>query len=314
VVLNDHGAAEPPHPPGLDHLAEMVDPVRFAAAGDPQGREWILGLPALVRSLCRLWELEIDVGTLRHGYNGIVIPVRRRSDQLALKIAWPANSVADEAHALKIWDGRGLVRLVEADLGQGALLLERLDAHRPLKELAPLHAAAVAGALLRRIAIPAPPGFRDVRTLLHGITESLQLWRDLSDPPIPVPTCWLDEAIRLSTYLEDHACTDLLIHADLHYDNILAGEREPWLAIDPRAIAGEPEQAISELVWTRIAPDEDGGNIVRIFQTLVEAAALDCERARTWVIVRSADYLLWGVQHGLTIDPGRCRRILETLL
>src|SRR5690606_39320812 len=33
---------------------------------------------------------------------------------------------------------------------------------------------------------------------------------------------------------------DRLLHWDLHYANVLAGEREPWLAIDPKPLAGDP--------------------------------------------------------------------------
>jgi hypothetical protein len=33
---------------------------------------------------------------------------------------------------------------------------------------------------------------------------------------------------------------DQLVHADLHYGNILAGTREPWLAIDPKPVGRRP--------------------------------------------------------------------------
>ncbi|WP_291045966.1 hypothetical protein [Herbiconiux sp.] len=35
------------------------------------------------------------------------------------------------------------------------------------------------------------------------------------------------------------------------------------------------------------------------------------DRARAWVVVRSLSYLQWGLRHGLTLDPPRCRRLLE---
>ena len=34
------------------------------------------------------------------------------------------------------------------------------------------------------------------------------------------------------------------------------------------------------------------------------------ERAEHWIRVRSTSYLLRGLQHGLTEDPPRCRRLL----
>jgi len=33
---------------------------------------------------------------------------------------------------------------------------------------------------------------------------------------------------------------DRLLHWDLHYANVLAGQRQPWLAIDPKPLAATP--------------------------------------------------------------------------
>jgi streptomycin 6-kinase len=40
---------------------------------------------------------------------------------------------------------------------------------------------------------------------------------------------------------------------------------------------------------------------------------LDFEKARRWALVRCIDYWLWGLEHGLTEDPKRCRRIVDAL-
>jgi streptomycin 6-kinase len=205
-----------------------------------------------------------------------------------------------------------MVRMVAADLSAGALLLERLDADRPLRHLGMPDAIRVAGRLLRRLAVPAPPGFRDVRTLVTATTHSLQ--EQPARPDCPIPRDWLQTALALARFLSEHAGTDLLIHADLHYDNILVGTREPWLAIDPRPVAGEPEGAVPELLWTGLDDEEDDAEIRLRLATLVESAELNLERAHAWVIVRCVDYWLWGLEHGLTRDPERCRRILHALL
>ena len=54
--------------------------------------------------------------------------------------------------------------------------------------------------------------------------------------------------------------------------------------------------------------------IVVHFDAVVEAAGLDRDRARDWVVLRAADYLRWGLDHGLTEDPLRCRRLLAALV
>jgi streptomycin 6-kinase len=237
--------------------------------------------------------------------------VRRRSEPFVLKLTWPADGVAEEVRGLEAWDGQGMVQMVAADVRVGALLLERLDADRTLRAMEAMEATRVAGKLLRRLAIPAPPGFRNVRTLVAGTARSLEVHTGRTASPIPPE--WLKTALQLARYLAIHASTNLLIHADLHYDNILAGQREPWLAIDPRPVAGEPEQAVPELLWTRHDVVSEEG-IRHLLCAAVDSARLDAERTRWWVIVRCVDYWLWGLAHSLTQDPKRCRLILQALM
>jgi len=289
-------------------IGQLIDPDRFAAARDPEGRKWITELPALVHLMCRRWGLERDHGAIRHGYSAVVIPVRRQSERFVLKVTWPAEGTADEARGLEVWDGNGMVRMVAADVRAAALLLERLDLDRTLRDQPVMDAARVAGRLVRRLAIPAPAGFRNVRTLVAETARSLQEQYERTD--CPVPRDWIEAALRLARFLTTNAVSDLLIHADLHYDNILAGTREPWLAIDPRPVAGEPEQAVPELLWTRVDEVEGDEGILRMLAVLVESAGLDADRTRSWCIVRCVDYWLWGLEHNLTQDPKRCQRIL----
>lgn len=289
----------------------MDDPREFAAAADGEGRAWIADLPALLGTLCRRWGLAVEDGAAQTGYHAIVLPVRRAGEPAVLKLTWPAERTVAEARALVAWNGDGAVRLLEADTAVGALLLERLDARRTLHDLPLTEAAAVAGGLLRRLAVPAPPGFRRLQELTSEITDSLSERQERLG--CPVPTAWLEGARRLSEQLEHHAENRFLIHTDLHYGNVLAGEREPWLAIDPRPLAGEPEHAVAELLWTRLDEVDDAAGVRRLLAVLVESGGLDAEKARRWAIVRCVDYWLWGIEHGLTEDPKRCRRILEAL-
>lgn len=295
-----------------DHPERTSEPVDFAAAGDPEGRTWIAGLPTLTNTMCRRWGLEVGDGATRTGYHAVVLPVRRGSEPCVLKLTWPAARIVDESRALATWDGHGAVRMLEADVHTGAMLLEQLNACRTLRDLDVIDAATVAGGLLRRLAVPAPPGLRRQRDIARDIGRSLNVRQERLGHP--VPTDWLDAALSLSRQLESHEGHHLLVHADLHYGNVLAGEREPWLAIDPKPVAGDPEHAVPELLWTRV-DDVDGAEGIRLLlAVLVDSGALDAEMARGWVIVRCVDYWLWGVEHGLTEDPKRCRRILEALV
>lgn len=284
----------------------------FAAAGDPKGRARIAELPALTSTMCQRWGLEVGDGATRTGYHAVVAPVRRGREPCVLKLTWPPDRIVDESRALAAWDGHGPVRMLEVDVHTGAMLLEQLNARRTLRDLDVFDAAAVAGSLLRRLAVPAPSGLRGLQDLARDIAGSLVARQERLGHL--VPKRWLDAALRLSQQLENHADRHLLVHADLHYGNVRAGEREPWLAIDPKPVAGDPEHAVPELLWTRV-DDVDGAKGIRLLlAVLVDSGALDAGLARGWAIVRCVDYWLWGADHGLTEDPKRCQRILEALV
>jgi streptomycin 6-kinase len=299
-------------PAGLAEVIRLTRGGALTVAGGAARRRWIEGVPALIGAMVRRWNLTLDSQRVYYGYTGLVLLVRREGEPLALKLTVPDDGIAEEARALEAWNGHGMVQMIEVEASRGGMLLERLDPARTLTMLPPLEAAAVAGRLLRHLAIPAPPGFRSMRTLVGDAGRSLTD-RD-ARLGNPIPAGLVRMAAELSAYLEGNAGTHSLIHTDLHYGNILAGAREPWLAIDPRAAAGEPEASVPELMWTRVDSIASRESIRRLLTVLAAAGDLDLDRTRQWVIVRCVDYLLWGLEHGLTEDPKRCRRILEAMV
>src|SRR4051795_13213083 len=89
------------------------------------GSVWIAALPGLVDTLCEQWRLDVD-GAPMHGYLGLVVPVRRGAEDCVLKISWLGDSITNEATALRAWNGRGAVRLLDVEPSHNAMLLERL--------------------------------------------------------------------------------------------------------------------------------------------------------------------------------------------
>ncbi|MET9021442.1 aminoglycoside phosphotransferase family protein [Actinopolymorpha sp. NPDC004070] len=289
---------------------------RVMLAG-PGAHAWLDRLPDFVAELARQWAVEVLPDPPRHGANSLVFEVRRGSEPCVLKVCWDPASTAVEADALRAWDGRGIVRLLAARPEDGALLLERLDAGRSLADLELFEAAGIAGGLLRRLAVPVmadqplpvgTPRLADLGAEIAATVRDRQ--RELGGP---VPARWIDLVAATARDLAAGAGGDL-VHADLHYGNVLGADREPWLAIDPKPVAGEPEFAVPELMWTRVDEAPDAGAIRDLLRVLTAAGGLDPERARAWAIVRAVDYWLWGLGVGLTIDPPRCERVVAALV
>jgi streptomycin 6-kinase len=273
------------------------------------GQRWIERLPDRVEGLCEEWGLTIE-GPPRHGYVALVVPVVREGTPLALKVSWIDASSEQEALALRVWRGRGAVRLIDARADAGAMLLERLDPDRTLEQEPIETAVPVAAALLWRLSIPAPEGLRGIDDELATMRSFLvRRWDSLGRP---FARHLLDAALEAAT---PPGTTPLrrVVNQDLHYGNVLGATREPWLVIDPKPLAGDPEFGVAPLLWTRF--DELTGRkaLERRLAIIVEMAELDDRLARRFTLLRLVEYWLWALDEGLTDDPGRCRVLLEWL-
>jgi streptomycin 6-kinase len=277
-------------------------------------RTWLARLPELVGELCARWGLRVT-GDPMHGYMALVVPVLRGDARCALKVSWIDHETVNEGAALALWNGGGAVRLLDADATAGALLLDWLDPQRRLAEADLSVAVPVAGRLLRRLAVPVPAGWpgRPVPGLrqwaLDLAAELPGLWRATGRP---FPERHLDEAVEVATALAPRA-GGLLANRDMHYWNVLAGEREPWLVIDPKVMRGDAEFGLAPLLWRRLGEAGGPAGLRRRFDALVDEAGLDAELARGWTLLRAVDYQLWGLSLGLTEDAALCATVLGWL-
>lgn len=250
-----------------------------------------------MRAVVDDWQLSFD-GEPRHGRGALVVPVRTTAGATAvLKVTVPHEEARHEHLALRTWHGDGTVRLLRADPRRWALLLERLDATRDLTTLEDLEACEVVAGLYARLHVPAVPRLRRLSSVVSSWTERLAgLPSDA-----PVPRRLVEQAVSLGRSLGADDATDArTIHGDLHYQNVLAGDREPWLVIDPKPMAGDPHYEVAPMLWNRweevVASGDVRDAVRRRFHTLVDTAALDEDRARDWVVVRELHNVLWVIE------------------
>ena len=190
------------------------------------GRLWLAALPKLAAQYCDQWGLRID-GEPMHGGNGIAIPVSRDGESLVLKLDWPDILVDEQIQALRVWHGRGMVLLIDAAPADGVLLLERLDSRLSLRDLPLEQAVPLIGQMLRRLAVPAPGGFRTTRDAAIEMHGSLRDRWDAAGRPFAAGV--LNAAVGLAGDLAVDR-PSVLVNRDLYYDHVLRGRREPWLA------------------------------------------------------------------------------------
>lgn len=288
-----------PHPVSFD----IPEDFRARADRDQKFAAFSDGLPALVQSLVEEWELTPD-GEPGHGSCALTMPVRTPDGTpTVLKVGFPHEEAEHEALALQTWRGDGAAQLLRADPGRWALLLERLDAGRDLRSVGEIEACEVVAGLYSKLHVAALPRLRTLSTFVQRWTERLAAL----PVDVPVPRRLVEHAASLGhAFVEDPMTDAALIHGDLHYENVLAGEREPWQVIDPKPMAGDPHYEVAPMLWNRwdeaVGTGDARGTVRRRFHTIVDAAGLDEERARDWVVVRAMHNALWALEGAASAD------------
>jgi streptomycin 6-kinase len=274
----------------------------------PSWADWLDRLPRRVCDLAAEWELRFD-GAPMHGYGSLVVPVAEADGRCSvLKASYDGDEEGlHEALGLQLWDGDGAVRMFRADPRRRALLLERLDAGRDLDALPVLEACAVVAGFYPRLHRPALPQLQR----LSGFVDRWTMRLAALPVAAPVPRRLVEQAVALGRDFVTDTDTDaVVIHGDLHYQNVLAAEREPWLVIDPKPVAGDPHYEVAPMLWNRweeaVACGDVRTAVRRRFHTIVDAAGLDEDRARDWVIVRELHNILWTIE-----DAERVSRPLD---
>jgi len=305
-----HGVVETMNGPDPDRYVEIPASFRAMPRWWREGTAWLDELPRLIARQCRAFGVTID-GRAAHGSNALVVPVRRGEQPFALRLLPPTDDIVADAAALEYWDGRGTVRLIALDRASNALLLERLDAGRALSDEPLSSAVPIIARILRATAVRPPPHAPSTAAIIsQRLPELAREWPTIGEPG---GSLLFDEVLAAARAIPALA-QPTAVNGDLHYGNVLAGERAPWLVVDPVLLAGDCAYTVAGLLWTRLDEMAVASDIRYWFDVIVREVHLDRETARKWVLFRAADYLAWGLRHGLTEDPARCLRIMRAFV
>jgi streptomycin 6-kinase len=219
------------------------------------GRVWLSRLPSIIADCAGRWSLSVLPPFEPLSYNYVAPAVRtagadvgRASVDAVLKVGVPNHELLTEIEALRLYDGHGAARLLEADPDKGALLVERLKPGTPLSKLADdEQATSIAVQVMCQLWKPPPPehSFPSVADWAAGLKRLRTRFGGGSGP---LPAASVEAAEALFGDLIGSMAEPVLLHGDLHHQNILAADRQPWLAIDPKGLIGEPAYEVGALL------------------------------------------------------------------
>ena len=270
----------------------------------PAGLAWLAELPRLVAECARRWSLRVEAPFPGLWHNYVAPAVCADGRPAVLKLAPPGDrEFHTEVAALEQFDGAGCARVYAVDRERRAVLIERLLPGTPLLALEDdERMTAVAADVMRQLwrPVPADHPFPTVAYWGSGFQRLLRARFDGTTGPLPealVSRAEVSFAELLGSMDEP-----VLLHGDLHHENILRAERQPWLAIDPKGVVGEPAYEVGALLRNALPERASPAELTRLqrrrIAQLAELLGFDAQRLRAWGFAQAVLSAVWSIDDG----------------
>jgi streptomycin 6-kinase len=242
------------------------------------------------------WRLTPDGEPIMTHSSGL-LPVRRDGVPAMLKIA-----LSEEERAggllMSWWNGDGAAKVLAR--GDDAILLERAEGRRSLTEFARQgrdeEACRIICHAVAKLHAPRgepPPGL-----------VSLQEWFCELEPAAAKHGGILMKAAATSRLLLASPRDKVVLHGDVHHDNILDFGTRGWLAIDPKGLFGE-----RGFDYANIFPNPDleaaaaAGSLAPRATTIAEVSGLERTRLLQWALAYAGLRAAWSISDGQKPEP-----------
>lgn len=277
------------------NLAATTADLRGAA-----GVEWLAKLPPILAECERWWSLAIEGPFPQLSYNYAALARRKGGASVVVKACFPSKEFKNEVDALRLYAGIGAVQLLDFDLEQGVMLLEHVAPGTMLTTVEDdSEATSISASVMKQIWRPVPEehSFPSVAEWAAGMGKLRPYFGGGTGP---FPERLVDMAEQLFADLLPSMSAPVVLHGDLHHYNILAAERQPWLAIDPQGVIGEPCYEVGALLRNPMPAIYSMPHLDRILarriDQLAEELGFDRERIWGWAVAQAVLSAWWTVE------------------
>ncbi len=277
-----------------------------------KGNSWLASLPDLIDAASRRWCLTNILPVPNLSYNFVAFAARGQ-ENVVLKIGVPNRELTSEMSALRFFDGKGAVHLLEADEKRFMFLLERLQPGNMLTTLNDDDQATyIAADVMLSLWRPAPTegAFIQLSDWFKGF-EKLRLRFEGGTGPLEETLVERAEHSVVGFFSEDYS--PMLIHGDLHHYNILSSEHR-WLAIDPKGVIGPTAYEVGPMLMnpSGFLNRSDAIQITeRRINILSERLGFERERIREWGVAHAVLSAWWSLEDRVNWEYSmRCAEII----
>jgi streptomycin 6-kinase len=262
-----------------------------------KGQQWLDDLQKLITQVEVTYGLSNlkPVEALSYNY---VLSGFQGSQPIILKLGLDIDGFKREAAALMAFSGVGVVQVFSEDTG--LLLLEcavpgvSLKSHFPEKDDEAINITANMIKRLHKAPIPSTHAFPHIKDWLAALDKN---WN--------IPMEHLQKARQLRDNLLKTSAKEVLLHGDLHHDNILHNGND-WVAIDPKGVIGEPAYELAAFIRNPIPELLTHDNVQNVIHNRVTRLAglleLPSQRILDWCFVQAVLSWVWAIEDGCDTD------------
>lgn len=283
-----------------------------------EGEKWLTNIPSVIKEFEKKWSVKVGP-PFPLSYNYVAPATQLDGANVVLKIGFPGDrEFQTEVEALTIFNGDGAVKLLEADREKAVILLERVTPGVPLsEEVDDEKATRILSSVIKKLHKPLPASH--TFTTIDGWIKELSDFHNKPGSTIqPLPLDLVYKARELFTYLIKSSAPAVLVHGDLHHDNVLSSARAGWLAIDPKGIAAEPAYEVAAMIRNPHQKLKNVNNLEEMLHRriliLSEELGFNSLRIHQWCLAQTVLSAVWnegevkGSEHAI-----RVARALENL-
>jgi len=256
-----------------------------------KGKQWLAGLPKLIVKMKIVHGLS-DLRPVKNLSYNYVLSGFQGQQPIILKLGPNIDGFKQEAEALKGFAGFGVVKVLAE--GEGMLLLERavsgvsLTSYFPEKDN---DAIRIACKCLKRL--------HQAQITQDHVFPHIENWLIALDKHWEIPENYLQKAKLLRNDLLNTSSGSILLHGDLHHDNMLQNG-DDWIVIDPKGVIGEPAYEVAAFIrnpMPELLMHKDVSTIIdnRITQ-FAKILTLSKQRIIAWCYVQSVLAWAWTLE------------------
>lgn len=259
------------------------------------GKVWLDALPALLASFSERWDLSISSPFENLSCNYVASAQRADGTPVVLKLGIPNDELCAEIAALQHFAGQGMVRLLEADAEKGAMLLERALPGETLWDAEEKFATERLLAVMPQLWRPYD-GDYPFKTVEDWALAFSRLRERHNDRTGKLDYAHVEKAERIFSELIVSSAEPVLLHGDLHHDNLLS-TGNGYIATDPKGVLGEPCYEVGAFLrnpWhTLLARENPLKDTQRRVDRIVDYLGFDRQRVVGWAFYQAVLSAIW---------------------